>query len=392
MKLGIAVLVLAYGLSQFYRAFLAVLAPDLQVDIGAMPDDLAAASGVWFLVFAAMQIPIGVALDRVGPKLTAVVMFALGAGGGAFVFAMAQSPIHVIIAMGLIGLGCAPVLMASYFIFARTYSPAVFATLAGATIGIGSLGNLAGASPMAWAVTTYGWRETMQGLGIVSLLVAVLIWVTVKNPPTVETEHRGSVFDLLKMPQLWPLYALMFVNYAPAAGLRGLWAGPYLRDVYGADVSLIGQVTFVMGLAMIAASFAYGPLERLFRTRKWVIIAGNTLSVVSLLILSIVPDPGVWVSAALLAAIGFGGSTFPLLVAHSKAFFPAHLTGRGVTLVNLFSIGGVGVAQFATAPLHTYGVGMAGGFTTAYGLIFAFFLVTVLCGLIAYFFVTDRTD
>jgi MFS family permease len=392
MKLGIAILVVAYGLSQFYRAFLAVLAPDLQADIGAMPDDLAAASGVWFLVFAAMQIPIGIALDRIGPKITAVVLFALGAGGGSFVFAMAQAPIHITIAMGLIGLGCAPILMASYFIFARMYSPAAFATLAGATIGIGSLGNLAGASPMAWAVTVYGWRETMQGLGVASLVVAALIWVTVKNPPKVETTHRGSVLDLLKMPQLWPIFALMLVNYAPAAGLRGLWAGPYLQDVYGADVSLIGQVTFVMGLSMIIASFAYGPFERFFHTRKWVIVVTSTMSAFALIVLSIYPNPGVWASGILLAVIGFGGTAFPLLVAHAKAFFPAHLTGRGVTLVNLFSIGGVGVAQFITAPLHSYGTGLKSAATTPYTLIFIYFTAALVCGLIAYLFVTDRTD
>lgn len=392
MKLGIAVLVLAYGLSQFYRAFLAVLAPALQADIGAMPDDLATASGVWFLVFAAMQIPIGAALDRIGPKITAVVLFTLGAAGGAFVFAAAQTPFHVTVAMGMIGMGCAPVLMASYFIFARIYSPAVFATLAGATIGLGSLGNLAGASPMAWAVTAFGWRETMQGLGIASLVVAALMWITVKNPPKVEAEQRGSVLDLLKMPQLWPLYALMLVNYAPAAGLRGLWAGPYVRDVYGADVSLIGQVTFVMALAMIAGSFAYGPLERLFHTRKWVILVCNAVGTVALLTLWMIPAPGVWVSAGLLAVIGFAGSSFPLLVAHAKAFFPPHLTGRGVTLVNLFGIGGVGIAQFATAPLHSYGQGLQTGAATPYALIFAFFAIVTLCGLIAYSFVVDRTD
>jgi MFS family permease len=392
MKLGIATLVLAYGLSQFYRAFLAVLAPDLQADIGAMPDDLATASGVWFLVFAAMQIPIGAALDRIGPKVTAVGLFALGAGGGAFVFAMAQTPVHITIAMGLIGLGCAPVLMASYFIFARIYSPAAFATLAGATIGLGSLGNLAGASPMAWAVTVFGWRETMQGLGVTSLVVAVLMWLTVKNPPKVETEQRGSVLDLLKMPQLWPLYALMLVNYAPAAGLRGLWAGPYVRDVYSADISLIGQVTLVMALAMIAGSFAYGPLERIFRTRKWVIFVGNAMGTAALITLWLFPAPGVWVSAGLLAVIGFAGSSFPLLVAHAKAFFPPHLTGRGVTLVNLFGIGGVGIAQFVTGPLHTYGQTLGGEATTPYGLIFAFFALATLCGLIAYTFVADRTD
>jgi len=392
MNLGIAFLVLAYGLSQFYRAFLAVLAPDLQADIGAMPDDLATASGVWFLMFAAMQIPIGVALDRIGPKITAVVLFALGAGGGAFVFAAAQSPAHITIAMALIGVGCAPVLMASYYIFARSYSPAVFATLAGATIGIGSLGNLAGASPMAWAVTAFGWRETMQGLGAVSLLVATFMWLTVKNPPRIETTQKGSVFELLKMPHLWPIFAMMMVSYAPAAGLRGLWTGPYLEDIYGAGVGLIGQVTLVMGLAMIAGSFAYGPLERMLRSRKWVVVGGSAMSAIALTALIIFPAHGIWTSAVLLAMIGFGGTVYPLLMAHAKAYFPPHLTGRGVTLVNLFSIGGVGVAQFITAPIHTHGMATTGAAMTAYPLIFGFFLAALLCGLIAYLCVTDRTD
>lgn len=392
MKAGIAVLVLAYGLSQFYRAFLAVLAPDLQADIGAMPDDLAFASGVWFIVFAVMQIPVGAALDTVGPKATAVVLFAIGAAGGAFLFSVAQTPLHVTLAMGLIGVGCSPVLMAGYYIFAKTYAPAVFATLAGAMLGLGSLGNLASAEPMARAVVAFGWRETMQGLAMLSALIAILLWVFLKNPPREEMTQRGSVLDLLKMPQLWPLFALVFVNYAPAAGLRGLWAGPYMADVYQADAALIGRVTLIMGCAMIAASFAYGPLERLFGTRKWVIVAGNAASTVALLVLFAVPAPGIWMSTALLAIIGFGGSSFPLLVAHGKAFLPAHLTGRGVTLINLFGIGGVGVAQFITAPLHSYGTRVSDAAAGPYALIFVFFAATVLCGLIAYLFVQERTD
>lgn len=392
MKAGIAVLVLAYGLSQFYRAFLAVLAPDLQADTGALPGDLAKASGVWFLVFAAMQIPVGAALDSIGPKITAVVLFAIGAGGGALLFSLAQTPAHIIWAMGLIGVGCSPVLMASYYIFAKTYAPAVFATLAGAMLGLGSLGNLAGASPMAWAVTQFGWRETMQGLAALSGAISVLLWVFLKNPPKEEVTQRGSVLDLLKMPQLWPLFALVFINYAPAAGLRGLWAGPYLSDVYQADAQVIGQVTLVMGIAMITGSFAFGPLERLFRTRKWVISVGIASATAALLILWIIPAPGILVSGLLLAIIGFGGSTFPLLVAHGKAFLPSHLTGRGVTLINLFGIGGVGVAQFATAPLHRYGQSVSTDAGYAYGLIFLFFAVASICGLIAYMKVQDRTD
>jgi MFS family permease len=150
MRFGLICLLLGYVLSQFYRAFLAVLAPTLATDIGATPQDLAFASGLWFLTFALMQIPVGVLLDRVGPRRTAAALLAVGGGSGAAIFALATSPAHVAIAMALIGVGCSPVLMATYYIFARVYPVGVFATLAGVSIGIGSLGNIAGSAPLAW--------------------------------------------------------------------------------------------------------------------------------------------------------------------------------------------------------------------------------------------------
>ncbi|MEN9411190.1 MAG: hypothetical protein RL216_3164, partial [Pseudomonadota bacterium] len=234
MIAGIAALVAAYVLSQFYRAFLAVLTPVLGVEIGAMPDDLAFASGIWFLVFALAQIPVGSALDRVGPRATAAVGLGIAAAG-AGVFAMAQGPGAVTAAMVLIGAGCAPVLMAAYFIFARTYPAAVFGTLAGMVIGIGSLGNIASSLPLAAAVEALGWRVTLWGVAGVTLAVALALAVLVRDPPKVEGAGRGSLLDLLRMRTLWPVLVMMAVCYAPAAGLRGLWVGPYYADVFGAD-------------------------------------------------------------------------------------------------------------------------------------------------------------
>ena len=390
MKRGLIALLLAYVLSQFYRAFLPVLAPVLAVDIGASPDDLARASGLWFLAFAAMQIPVGAALDRIGPRRTAAILFILGGAGGATVFALAQTPAHVTWAMILLGIGCSPVLMASYFIIARAYAPAVFATAAGALIGIGSIGNLAGSAPMAWAVDVLGWRMAMVWLAAVSGVVGVLLVAMVRDPAKIETTQQGSVLQLLKMPALWPIFALMLVNYAPAAALRGLWAGPYVADVYGADVTTIGQVTLVMALAMIAASFAYGPLERLFKTRKWVVFAGNASGALALGALWAAPDQGILFATIMLAIVGISGSTFPLLVAHAKASFPPHLTGRGVTLMNLFGIGGVGVMQFATGPIHAASITPTP--SDAFAVLFAVFAVIVTLGLLAYVWSADRTD
>ena len=392
MKLGFAVLVAAYMLSQFYRAFLAVLSGPLEADIGATPDDLATASGLLFLVFAAVQIPVGSALDRFGPRWTGGIMLALGGAGGAFVFALATAPIHISIAMGLIGFGCAPILMAAYYIIARNYPPMVFATLAGAVIGIGSLGNLAGAAPLTWAVTAWGWRETMAGMGVATFVVSVLVILWVKDPPRVVSDAKGSVWQLLVMPALWPVFAIMIVAYAPAAGLRGLWAGPYARDVFGADDTVVGHVTLIMGLAMVAGNFAYGPLDRLLGTRKWVVFGGNVIVVMALYALWAWPAAGVWTGAALLAVVGLAGASFPMIVAHGRAFIPAHLVGRGVTLINLCAIGGVGVMQIVTGRIHFAATQSGASSAEVFSQIFLAFAVTMTVGVVLYLFAQDRTD
>lgn len=390
MKIGIASLVAAYVLSQFYRAFLAVLAPVLKAELGASAEDLAAASGLWFLVFALMQIPVGWALDTLGPRRTTATLLALGGGGGAALFALAQGPTALWLAMMLIGAGCAPVLMASYYIFARTYSPAVFGTLAGAVIGFGSLGNVAASLPLSAAVALFGWRGTLWAMAAVTLLVAALIALLVRDPARVGHQAKGSLFDLLKMRALWPVLAMMVVCYAPAAGLRGLWTGPYFADVFAADAAGIGRATLVMGLAMVAGNFAYGPLERLLGTRKWLVFGGNALVLACLAALWARPDASPALSIALLAGVGFFGASFGMVIAHGRAFFPPHLIGRGVTLLNLFGIAAVGLAQVATGRLHA--AALTPPAAAPYQAIFAFFALALALGLVAYLFSRDRTD
>ncbi|WP_170571076.1 MFS transporter [Ruegeria atlantica] len=390
MKAGLVVLCLGYVLSQFFRAFLAVLSVDLGRDIGATPEDLAFASGLWFLIFAAMQLPVGWALDRVGPRLTAAVLLLVGGAGGAALFAAASTPFHIAIAMALIGIGCSPVLMASYYIFAREYPPARFATLAAVMLGVGSVGNLVASYPTALAVEWIGWRATMWVLALVSGAIALGILATVHDPKRVETEHKGSVLDLLKEPALWTILPLMLVAYAPSGALRGLWAGPYLQDIFTLDTSQIGQATLVMGAAMIAGTFAYGPLDRILGTRKWVIFGGNVLSLAALVLMILWIDNAVWLSVLLLAVIGFTGAAFPVIMAHGRAFIPPHLVGRGVTLLNLFGVGGVGLAQFVTGRIHAATVDI--GPTAPYTAIFGFFAVTLAIGCLIYLFSRDNVD
>jgi predicted MFS family arabinose efflux permease len=261
--------------------------------------------------------------------------------------------------------------------------------LAGVTVGLGSLGNVLSAAPLATLVEAVGWRASLLGLALVTLLVAVLLWMAVQDPaPAEEGPSRGSVFDLLRMPALWPILLMMFAGYGPAASIRGLWAGPYARDLYGADAALIGWITLAMGLAMVAGNFAYGPADRLLGTRKWVVFGGNALVLLALLALAWNPGAGLWQATALLALLGLCGSAFPLIMGHARAFVPPHLTGRGVTLVNMFGIGGAGLMQFASRPIH-------GAYETpeaAFRALFLFFALIVALGLTAYLWSRDRAD
>lgn len=393
MKLGIGFLVVGYLLSQFYRAFLAVLSPVLGAEIGAGADALALSSGLWFLSFALMQLPVGWALDTLGPRRTAAWLMGVAGGAGAVIFALAQAPWHLHLAMVLIGAGCSPVLMAAYYIFGRVYSARVFATLAGAIIGVGTLGNIAGAWPLAWAAETFGWRQTVMVLAVLTAISGLAMWRFIQDPPTVERgagESNGSILDVLRIPAIWLILPLLFVNYAPAAGLRGLWVGPYYADVYGAGAIDIGHVTLIMAIAMVVGAFAYGPLDRVFGTRKGVVLTGNTLSGLCLVALWWMPSAGFWPSAVLFSAVGILGLSFPLIMAHGRSFVPPHLLGRGVTLLNMFSIGGVGVLQVASRRVYEAAEPLP--VANPYAAIFLFFGLLVLSGCAVYAFSKDRTD
>lgn len=391
MNSGIFLLGLAYVLSQFFRAFLAVLSEILERDLGAMPDDLAFASGLWFLTFAACQIPIGAALDSIGPRRTAGWLLLIGGAGGAAIFALATTPLHIAIAMALIGVGCAPVLMASYYIFAREYPPATFAILASVMVGAGSLGNLVAAYPMALAAELMGWRNALWGLAGLSALVALgtLIWV--KDPPRVTDGIKGSMAELLRIRALWPIYLLIGVSYAFPGAVRGLWIGPYLADVFATDTAAIGQASLLMGLAMVLGALAYGMADKASPSRKWMIAGGTALAISAGGTLMILPASSFTLSVFLMCAIGFFGAGYPVLMAHGRSFLPSHLIGRGVTLLNLFSIGGVGIAQFLSG--RVYRTALPGNVPAdPYVAVFALFLIALSVGFVVYLFSQDKSD
>jgi len=178
------------------------------------------------------------------------------------------------------------------------------------------------------------------------------------------------------------------VNYVAAAGLRGLWAGPYLTEIYAADTALIGRVTLLMGLAMVAGNFLYGPAERLLGSHKRVVFGGNLILAGVLAALWAAPAAGIVQITALMAAAGFFGASFPAIMAHGRDFFPIHSVGRGVTLLNMFSIGGVAIFQFVSRPVYEHASAL-GNASEAFSTLFLFFLVPLVIGLAFYLFSRD---
>lgn len=350
---GLLALAVAYVLSQFYRSFLAVLTPQLTAELGADKADLSLAAGLWFISFALMQFVVGVALDRHGPRRTAAWIFGLAGGGGALVFAMAQSPSMIVLAMALIGIGCSPILMASLFIFAQRFDGRQFAIMTSWLVAFGNLGNVVGSSPLAAAVDVYGWRTVMAALGASCVLIALAIVLLVEDPEVEASDNAGlsGYLTLLRMPVLWPIMIMTLLCYAPVAGIRGLWAGPYLADLFAADSLLIGRITLWMALAMVVGNLIYGPLDKLMNSRKWVVFGGNLLVLLALSALVLQPIPDISTLIVLFIIIGAAGTSYGVVIAHGRAFVPAHLVGRGVTLINFCSIFGAGLLQFLSGRL-----------------------------------------
>ena len=382
---GIVILCCGYVLSQFFRSFLAVLAPTLIDELGVGADDLSFALGAWFGAFSLMQFPVGIWLDRYGPRRTGGFLLAVAAAGAAM-FALSTGAAGLIGAMALIGIGCSAVLMSAMYIFARQFDAARFAALSSVFIAGGNLGNILGSAPLAAAVAAWGWRATLGGLSAASLLVAIGVLAVVRDPARVESPNvgrEGGFRDLLAIGALWPIFPCIFLGYAVAGGMRGIWSGPYFAGMHGWSNAEIGGVALAMAMALTVGGLGYAPLDRVFNTRKWVVMAGAMPVLAAIGGLAIRPAPDAATAALAMTAICLFGTSYAVTMAHGRAFVPLHLTGRGVTLLNFFSISGAGFMQFVTGKVFAWSGGAAAG-AEAYRAVFIAYAVALAASLALY--------
>ncbi len=376
----------AYTLSQFYRSFLAVIAPELAPELALDPQALGNVQAWWIAGFVAMQFPVGWALDTVGPRRT-VASLMLAAVAGAILFARAHSAFDLNFAMALIGVGCGSIYMGAIFVFGRVNRPEQFAQLCSWLLGIGTAGNLLAASPLAYAATAIGWRGAMLVIAAATAASAVSVFLLVRDPTRLHSERPAGFFrglsEIISIRSLWPLLPLTAVGYSVVLAERGLWAGPYFASVHLLEPIERGNALLIMAAAMSAGAMIYGPLDRILGTRKWVVVAGSGLTAACFLMLGLVdlPLPS---AIAVMAALGAFGMTYGVLMAHGRSFFPDHLLGRGITFLNVLFIGGAGVMQPLTGTMMK---GLKDGpAAEAYAALHLVFGVSLLAALAIYIF------
>jgi predicted MFS family arabinose efflux permease len=342
-------LTLLTGLSQFHRSALGVIAPELSADLALSPAMLGAANGMFFAAILVMQLPVGIALDRLGPRLV-VAGLSVIAVLGLVLQGLATDGTTLLVARALIGIGCAASFMSAVVLCARWYAGGDMTLALSRVFALSQIGILLAGAPLAWLAGWLGWREAFLISALLTGLAALAWWRLVQNDPphkpaparkpeSLMEALRGQ-FSIWRLPGLSRVLALHLVAYAAAATVIGLWAGPYLADVHGLDAKARGRALAAMGLAMPIGLLLVGPLEKHFFPRAALITAGAALSALMLIGLALWPTPPLPVALGLLVGLIFFSSYPVLLVTEARGLFPDHLVGRGATTVNMAQLVG----------------------------------------------------
>lgn len=386
----------------FHRVSLAIIAPDIVSSLVLSPQQFGFLAAVYFYAVAFTQIPLGLLLDRYGPRRVVTVLALLGAAGS-FLFAGAQSAASAYWTRSLIGVGMAAVLMGTFKVFTAWFSPREFATLSGGVIAIGALGALLATTPLSLLVKAAGWRNAYRyaalGTGAIALLVAAVIRDRPRyaSPPRKVSFSGGlSPWKVWKQVfadrNFWLIAASSGLRYSVFIAIQGVWAAPYFSEVLGMSRLRTSQILLSMSIGYIIGCPLMGFLsDRIVHSRKWVLIPSLGVSVFALL-------PLIWRSGSfsftgfviVLFFYGLTGGSGGLMFAHCKDLFPLAIAATVMTSVNFFSFLSVaGLQQLLGAVIGAGGAGRAGFSSGAFHLAFAICIGAVLLALISYLFTQD---
>lgn len=365
-----------YVASNFFRSSVAVIAPDMMDEMGLTPEQFGFVGGSFFIAFATMQVPVGIFLDRYGPRKTIFALMLI-ANIGACGFAVASSFFELVTTRFIIGAGCAPVLMGSLVIITRWLSAERFAFYLSLIVAMGGVGNLLATTPTAVLADMVGWRTVFWIAAIISLTSLVFGYMIIRDAPPGHTFHERmpetfketfrGVLEIIRNRQFQYLFSLNLVIYGSVMAVLGLWGSNFLRDIYGLDLTARGNILLWMTGGVICGNFFYGYLDGIVRRRKPLVVFAAGMTIAMLVILGLVPILPVWQVTIILFLFCFCGSYGVLIMSHGRSIFPEHLLGRGAATLNtavmlgvflLQSLGGFIVGHFVnddgTAPLEAY--------------------------------------
>jgi predicted MFS family arabinose efflux permease len=206
-------------------------------------------------------------------------------------------------------------------------------------------------TPLAWATELFGWRIVSGAAVVFTALATVAVWLVARDAPPghpflARTPERPGqmlqgLMEILRNRFLWPILALNFCNYACTFTVQGLWGGPFLREVHGLSPVEAGNVLLLTVVTYQAGMLAFGPLDRLLDTRKWIAIGGSLAIIALLAILALSSRPPVWVAVGAILAI----ASSTIVMTHARGVSPDRLIGRGISTTNTAVMLGVAVMQ-----------------------------------------------
>jgi MFS family permease len=382
---------LGYFLSYLYRSINAVIGPDLVTAIGINAADLGLLTAAYLIAFAAFQLPLGLLLDRYGARRIEAALLVIAAAG-AVLFARADSLGGVLVGRGLIGLGVSACLMAAFKAFVVWFPREQLARINGFQMAAGGLGAMVATTPVQMSLNHTDWRGVFLVLAVLTLVAAALVFLVVPEPRNHPTAERfgqqvrgiGTVASSLVF---WRTAPLSVFSQAACLALQSLWAGPWLRDVAGLDRLRAADILMALAGAMVAGFIVLGALaEKLGRrgtgTSATALVC-MTLFMGCFAVLIAQPRQGLVI---IWAFFGFTGSSGILTYASLTQSFPAHLSGRVTTLLNLLVFMTAFVAQWGVgAIVNLWPATAAGGYNPeGYRVAFGVLLGLQALGLVWY--------
>ena len=380
---------LGYYLSYFYRTVNAVIAPDLIRDLDINANSLGLLTGTYFITFAAFQLPLGILLDRVGPRKTEAVLL-IFAAAGALVFSFAESVGVLIIGRGLIGFGVSACLMASFKAFADWFPKEKLALTNGLVLAAGGVGAITATAPVETALQFTDWRGVFMVLAGASLVAAAVIYFVVPerpeamkkaSAPSIETEIRelGQIF---KSPIFIRLIPFCVLSQSTSLSILTLWVGPWLRDVGGLERDEVANSLLFIAFALMAGFMTTGVIaERFSRIgiKTLTFSTGGMIFFAVFQIIIVFGDPSFALPIWMLFA--FTSTTGAVAYAGLSQNFDSSLIGRVNTALNLMIFIGAFSFQWGIGAIINLWPAAADGRFAPDGYQTAFVALLILQGL-----------